>query len=87
MSNEILYIVNKSSRNLNVVNSEDYDVTISYNKLKFYQYTFKDLFNLIKYNYLFGIKLKYFLSHDQKCLGVDKNTLLSWRIKVFAIKK
>lgn len=87
MSNEILYIVNKISRNVNVVNYEDYEVTKSYNKLKFYQYTFKDLFNLIKYNYLFGIKLKYFLSHDQKCLGVDKNTLLSWRIKVIKQSK
>lgn len=82
MSNEILYIVNKISKNVSIVNYEDYAVTKLYRKLKFYQYTFKDLFNLIKYKYLFGIKFKYFWSHDQKCLGVDKNTLISWQVKV-----
>lgn len=82
MSNEILYIVKKISRNINVVNYEDFEVTKSYNKLKFYQHTLRDLFNLIKYNYLFDIKFEYFWSHDQKCLGVDKNTLILWGIKV-----
>jgi len=82
MSNEILYIVNNISKSVNVVNYEDYAVTKSYNKLKPYKHTFRDLFNLIKYNYLFGIKFKYFWSHDQKCLGVDKSTLISWGIKV-----
>jgi len=82
MSNEILYIVNNISKSVNVVNYEDYAVTKLYNKLKPYEHTFRDLFNLVKYNYLFGIKFKYFWSHDQKCLGVDKSTLISWGIKV-----
>ena len=82
MNNEILYIVSKISKSVNVLNYEDYEVTKSYKKFKLYQYTLRDLFNLIKYNFLLGMKFQYFWSHDQKCLGVDTNTLKFWGVKV-----
>tara|TARA_B100001057_G_scaffold493053_1_gene586751 strand:- start:1279 stop:2316 length:1038 start_codon:yes stop_codon:yes gene_type:complete len=82
MSNEILFIVRKISKKVNVLNYEDYEVTKSYRNLKLFQYNLRDLLRLVKYTLILGIKFKYFLSHDQKCIGIDTHTLKLWGVKV-----
>jgi hypothetical protein len=82
MSNQILYIVKKIAKNKNVICYEDCFVTRSYKTVKLLEHSLRDILVIIKYLLVFGIRFKYFWSHDIKCLGVDTDKLSSWGIKI-----
>jgi hypothetical protein len=82
MSNQILYVVKKIAKHKNVICYDDYFVTKGYKKIKLLEYSVRDFMVIIKYLLLFGIRLKYFWSHDVKCLGVDITQLKSWGVKI-----
>jgi hypothetical protein len=82
MSNQILYIVKKIAKNKNVICYEDCFVTRSYKTVKLLEHSLRDILVIIKYFLVFGIRFKYFWSHDIKCLGVDTDKLSSWGIKI-----
>jgi hypothetical protein len=82
MSNQILYIVKKIAKNKNVICYEDCFVTRSYKTVKLLEHSLRDVLVIIKYLLVFGIRFKYFWSHDIKCLGADTDKLSSWGIKI-----
>ena len=82
MNNQILYVVKKIAKHKNVICYEDYFVTRSYKAVKLLEYSLRDVLVIIKYLLVFGIRFKYFWSHDIKCLGVDTDKLSSWGAKI-----
>jgi hypothetical protein len=82
MNNQILYIVKKIAKHKNVICYDDYFVTRSYKAVKPSEYSLRDVLVIIKYLLVFGIRFKYFWSHDIKCLGVDTDQLSYWGAKI-----